>query len=227
MSSKGVGRKRMMRVLEALCVVICAGLGFGPQVQASEDDLSWSNVSACTDAMRVGLYLEAFPEGRHVADARVCLERLGVEVTAKAIIDPKKHIEVRIAGPFFSPEGKESLIIKAIPSDFKLSFSKDEGSWRWLVETPLGAVNHFHGTLEFYRGDLLLGIVDHGAETNSLEGLCHSLMTSQIELLVRSWNGGATDPGSTSLVYYNTHTGAIGLKGGGENNRRIHADAIF
>ena len=52
--------------------------GQSPWQQSSvEDDVFWESVSGCTDAVEVKLYIEEFgEEGRHVAEARACLEKL-------------------------------------------------------------------------------------------------------------------------------------------------------
>ena len=74
----------MMRHVWLLAWTVCAGLTFagGALAQSSErtaaeDDVFWESVSGCTDAVEVELYIEEFgEEGRHVAEARACLETL-------------------------------------------------------------------------------------------------------------------------------------------------------
>ena len=75
----------MMRRVRAFGVGrVCVGLTFtagalaqSPDRTAAEDDVYWESVSGCTDAIEVELYIEEFgEEGRHVAAARACLEKL-------------------------------------------------------------------------------------------------------------------------------------------------------
>ena len=74
----------MMRRLGLLTWAACVGLTFAggalaqsPGRTAAEDDVYWESVSGCTDAIEVKLYIEEFgEEGRHVAAARACLEKL-------------------------------------------------------------------------------------------------------------------------------------------------------
>ena len=69
-----------MRRLRLLTWAACVGLVFVGSALAQssvEDDVFWESVSGCTDAVEVKLYIEEFgEEGRHVAEARACLEKL-------------------------------------------------------------------------------------------------------------------------------------------------------
>ena len=53
------------------------------------DDTFWNSVRGCTDAVEVELYLAEFSEGRHAAEARECLVRLG-RLPAEPEPAPKK-----------------------------------------------------------------------------------------------------------------------------------------
>ena len=64
-----------------LCLAVCiAFVGFhsGSRAQDIEERLFWESVSACTERDEVELYPELFPGGDHVAEARDCLEALGL-----------------------------------------------------------------------------------------------------------------------------------------------------
>ena len=73
-----------MRHVRLLAWTVCGGLTFAvgalaqsPGKTAAEDDVFWESVSGCTDAVEVELYIAEFgEEGRHVAEARACLEML-------------------------------------------------------------------------------------------------------------------------------------------------------
>ena len=65
-------------LLLALFVVGFPALGTA-QVNKSrdlEDDAFWTSVSECRNAAQVELYLTEFPSGRHVEEARACLEKI-------------------------------------------------------------------------------------------------------------------------------------------------------
>ena len=82
----------MMKRVWSLVWTVCVGLTFtggtlaqSPGRTAAEDDVFWESVSGCTDALEVELYISEFgEEGRHVAEARACLERLGKAAPAVA-----------------------------------------------------------------------------------------------------------------------------------------------
>ena len=81
-----------MKHVRLLAWTVCVGLTFAgsaltqsPGRTAAEDDVFWESVSGCTDALEVELYIAEFgEEGRHVAEARACLERLGKATPAVA-----------------------------------------------------------------------------------------------------------------------------------------------
>ncbi|MDE0702554.1 MAG: SUMF1/EgtB/PvdO family nonheme iron enzyme [Rhodospirillaceae bacterium] len=63
----------------ALCAtVLLAGAGQARATDRAADDEFWATVGSCTDADEVRLYLKRYPRGRHVAEAKACLRRLGV-----------------------------------------------------------------------------------------------------------------------------------------------------
>ena len=78
-----------MRGIRLLAWTVCAVLVLvsvvraqAPGRTAEQDDVFWESVSGCTSAVEVEMYLGEFPGGRHVAEARACLEKLGKAVPA-------------------------------------------------------------------------------------------------------------------------------------------------
>ena len=73
-----------MRGIRLLAWTVCAVLvpvsvawAQAPGRTAEQDDVFWESVSGCTSAIEVEMYISEFgEEGRHVAEARVCLEKL-------------------------------------------------------------------------------------------------------------------------------------------------------
>ena len=71
--------KRMRRI-RLLAWTVCAVLFLGSVAwaqtsgrTAEQDDVYWESVSGCTSAVEVEMYLDEFPGGQHVAEARACL----------------------------------------------------------------------------------------------------------------------------------------------------------
>ena len=79
-----------MRGIRLLAWMVCAALvpvsvawAQAPGRTAEQDDVFWESVLGCTSAVEVEMYISEFgEEGRHVAEARACLEKLGKAVPA-------------------------------------------------------------------------------------------------------------------------------------------------
>ena len=76
-----------MRGIRLLTWTVCAVvvLGSVAWAQASgrtaeQDDVFWESVLGCMSAVEVEMYLDEFPRGQNVAEARACLEKLGKAV---------------------------------------------------------------------------------------------------------------------------------------------------
>ena len=67
-------RGQRLGALGVLCVLAVSSVA----AEVNHDDVFWESVAGCTDAVEVEMYLAEFPQGRHVREARACLERLGV-----------------------------------------------------------------------------------------------------------------------------------------------------
>ena len=83
-----------------LCVaVLLAGAVSAQANDRAADDAFWNTVKSCTNVDEVSLYLEKFPKGRHVAEARACLKKLELSYlsTAERQGDPSKP---RQSSPF-------------------------------------------------------------------------------------------------------------------------------
>ena len=91
--------KRMRRI-RLLAWTVCAVLFLGSVAwaqtsgrTAEQDDVYWESVSGCTSAVEVEMYLDEFPGGQHVAEARACLEKLGKAVPASGKKTPSTEVE--------------------------------------------------------------------------------------------------------------------------------------
>ena len=91
---------KRMRGIRLLAWTVCAVLVLGSvaRAQASgrtaeQDDVFWESVSGCTSAVEVGMYLDEFPGGQHVAEARACLEKLEKAASASGKKTPSTEVE--------------------------------------------------------------------------------------------------------------------------------------
>ena len=75
------------------CALALCALGAGAEV--THDDVYWESVAGCTDAVEVRMYLDEFPEGRHVEEARACLGSLGVSSVGKLLEECEVHFEAK------------------------------------------------------------------------------------------------------------------------------------
>ena len=96
--------KRMRRI-RLLAWIVCAVLVLGSVAwaqasgrTAEQDDVFWASVSGCTSAVEVEMYLDEFPGGQHVAEARACLEKLGRVAPAAARKKPPSTEVERLLG---------------------------------------------------------------------------------------------------------------------------------
>ena len=84
-----------------VCAVLVLGSVAWAQASgrtAEQDDVFWESVSGCTSAVEVEMYLDEFPGGQHVAEARACLEKLGRVAPAAARKKPPSTEVERLLG---------------------------------------------------------------------------------------------------------------------------------
>ena len=92
----GKRMRRMWRLAWTVCAILVLGSVAWAQTSdrtAEQDDVFWESVSGCTSAVEVGMYLDEFPGGQHVTEARTCLEKLGKEVPASGKKTPSTEVE--------------------------------------------------------------------------------------------------------------------------------------
>ena len=90
-----------VRGIRLLAWMVCAALvpvsaawAQAPGRTAEQDDVFWESVSGCTSAVEVEMYISEFgEEGRHVAEARACLEKLRKAVPASGRKTPSTEVE--------------------------------------------------------------------------------------------------------------------------------------
>lgn len=85
------GTYRFLGVPWLPCALALYALGAGAEV--SHDDVFWESVAECTDAVEVQMYLDEFPEGRHVEEARACLRSLGISSVGELLEECEAHFE--------------------------------------------------------------------------------------------------------------------------------------
>ena len=113
---------------------------------------------------------------------------------------PVRYSEFTVTGPFFQSQKADRIKIRAVPSEFA-DFSigsyddKENGS-------PLDVFTYGSQRLEFYHDGALIGVLDGGSRLTYIDDACLDPETGLLKIVKFSWSGGATDPGTTSVVYF-------------------------
>lgn len=115
---------------------------------------------------------------------------------------PVRYSEFTVTGPFFQSLKADRIKIRAVPSEHAHDDSgigvyakNEEGS-------PLGIFTYGSQRLEFYHDGALIDVLHGGHRRNGINGACLDPETGLLKIVMHSWDGGATDPGITSVVYF-------------------------
>ena len=114
---------------------------------------------------------------------------------------PVRYSEFTVTGPFFQSLKADRIKIRAVPSEYAhddsgiAGYNKEEGS-------PLGIFTYGSQRLEFYHDGALIDVLHGSSYTNRIKGACLDPETGLLKIVMHTWNGGATDPGTTSVVYF-------------------------
>ena len=113
---------------------------------------------------------------------------------------PVRYSEFTVTGPFFQSLKADRIKIRAVPSEHAHSvidvYTEKENY------SPLGIFTYGSQRLEFYHDGPLIGVLI-GSYKNEIQGACLDPETGLLRIVMHSWDGGATDPGTTSVVYFN------------------------
>ena len=133
-------------------------------------------------------------------ETRAAPQPIGVSDISVDRGPPVRYSEFTVTGPFFQSLKADRIKIRAVPSEYALSdirsYANKENGW------PLGVFIYGSQRLEFYHDGALIDDLDTGAYTNNIKGACLDPETGLLRIVMHSWNGGAPDPGTTSVVYF-------------------------
>ena len=114
---------------------------------------------------------------------------------------PVRYSEFTVTGPFFQNLKADQIKIRAVPAEYAYSvidpYTNKENGW------PLGVFTYGSQRLEFYHDGALIDVLSGGSRSNDIKGACLDPETGLLKIVLHSWDGGATDPGTTSVVYFN------------------------
>ena len=116
---------------------------------------------------------------------------------------PVRYSEFTVTGPFFQSLKADRIKIRAVPAeyaDFEIGHYAKEENY-----SPQGIFTYGSQRLEFYHDGALIGVVNGGFHSNYIRGACLDPETGLLKIVMFSWSGGATDPGTTSVVYFDSN----------------------
>ena len=114
---------------------------------------------------------------------------------------PTLHSEFSVTGPFFQTQEADRIKIRAVPSQFaEIDAYTVKENFR-----PSGIFTYGSQRLEFYHNEALIDSLQGGSQTNRIEGACLDSEFGRLKIVMHSWDGGASDPGRTSVVYFDTN----------------------
>lgn len=135
-------------------------------------------------------------------ETRAAPQPIGVSDISVDWGPPVRYSEFTVTGPFFQSRKADRIKIRAVPSEyahdeyfFSSNANKEEGF-------PLDIFTYGSQRLEFYHDGALIDVLDGGRYTTDINGACLDPETGLLRIVMHSWDGGATDPGTTSVVYF-------------------------
>ncbi len=114
---------------------------------------------------------------------------------------PVRYSEFTVTGPFFQSLKADRIKIRAVPSEyghFNIDLYKN-------TRSPRSIFTDGSQRLEFYHDGALIDALYGGLHSNHIEGACLDPETGLLKIVMHSWDGGATDPGTTSVVYFDSN----------------------
>ena len=138
-------------------------------------------------------------------ETRAVPQPIGVSDISVAWGPPVRYSEFTVTGPFFQSLKADRIKIRAVPSehahsDFGIgSYAKNEEG------SPFGIFTYGSQRLEFYHDGALIGVLSGGSHSTNIEGACLDPETGLLKIVRHSWDGGAPNPGTTSVVYFDSN----------------------
>ena len=115
---------------------------------------------------------------------------------------PAPYSEFTVTGPFFQSQKADRIKIRAVPAEYAYSHSFTGYGFNKENSSPLIIFMYGSERLEFYHDGVLIDDLYTGAYKNNIEGACLDPETGLLKIVLHSWSGGGTDPGTDSVVYF-------------------------
>ena len=136
-------------------------------------------------------------------ETRAAPQPIGVSDISVAWGPPVRYSEFTVTGPFFQSLKADRIKIRAVPAeyahdDFGIGAYNENSS-------PLDIFTDGSQRLEFYHDGALIDFLYGGLLSNYINGACLDPETGLLKIVMHSWDGGATDPGTTSVVYFDSN----------------------
>ncbi|MDE2887473.1 MAG: hypothetical protein OXR72_04605 [Gemmatimonadota bacterium] len=108
--------------------------------------------------------------------------------------------EFTITGPFFQTQKADRIQIRAVLPEWSLYRSPLPGDRADI--RPLDAFTYGSQQLEFFHEEALIDVLKGGLVTNRIKGACIDPESGRLKVILRSWDGGASDPGETRVIEF-------------------------
>ena len=113
---------------------------------------------------------------------------------------PVRYSEFTVTGPFFQSQKADRIKIRAVPAEYADYIIDHYANKENL--SPLMIFIYGSQRLEFYHDGALIDDLSGGSITTRIKGACLDPETGLLKIVMHSWSGGAPDPGTTSVVYF-------------------------
>lgn len=111
--------------------------------------------------------------------------------------------EFTVTGPFFHRQKSDRIKIRAVLPEASLYHGPFYTGSSEI--DPLDAFIYGSQQLEFYHDGALIDVVKGGLVTNRITGACLDPETGRLKIVLQSWDGGFSDPGDASVVYFDSN----------------------
>ena len=142
------------------------------------------------------------PKPQETRETRAAPQPIGVSDISVDWGPPVRYSEFTVTGPFFQSLKTDQIKIRAVPAEYAHG---DDGIGYYAKNeegSPLGIFTYGSQRLEFYHDGALIDVLNRGSYTNRINGACLDPETGLLKIVMDSWDGGATTPGITSVVYF-------------------------
>ncbi len=134
-------------------------------------------------------------------ETRAVPQPIGVSDISVAWGSTVRYSEFTVTGPFFQSLKADRIKIRAVPSEYGhyiIDLYKN-------TRSPRSIFTDGSQRLEFYHDGALIDVLYGGRHSTNIEGACLDPETGLLKIVMHSWDGGAPNPGTTSVVYFDSN----------------------